>query len=155
MSRFSGARIFVFLSRDGDFISLCDDEEDEETPTYPFSLSTVLSVCETLSLFIERNTKMGRILGDDTIRQEIRLLFYTSGFNALNNNNPMELYRATTHRKPSNDLDAVNGIMQIFDFRLGQSSPGTEPEAVFTLAELEDELGPALMERSPVLSQCF
>lgn len=145
----------IFLSTSGDYIDLCDDEEDEESPTYPFSLRTILSMCETLRLCIERNTQMGRVSGDKAVRKEILLLLDSSGFNALNHDNPMELYRAATNRKPSNDLDAVYGIMQIFEFRLGHSSLDTNTEAVFTLADLEDQLGAALMELSPVLSQCF
>lgn len=68
---------------------------------------------------------------------------------------PMNLLAASQHRQvgPNNREDRVYGIMQIFDLQLGKSSPTADPTHHFTLDELEDELGAALLEKYPVMSQ--
>ncbi|KAI1748911.1 heterokaryon incompatibility protein-domain-containing protein [Xylaria castorea] len=81
--------------------------------------------------------------------------FNVTGLNALSRDNPMELYAAAISRKPSRELDSVYGIMQVFRFRLGESNPHSKPGTVYGLVDLEDELGLALMNLSPVLSQSF
>lgn len=45
--------------------------------------------------------------------------------------------------------------MQVFGLRLGKSTPGADPARIFTLEELEDELGAALMESDPAMSQLY
>ncbi len=127
--------------------------EEEEV----FSLDGLLNSCETLRLCIENNLLVDTAftqLEQDVARQVLSLLDNT-GFNALKCMNPMELYTAASNRKPSNILDSVYGIMQVFEFHLGQSNPRADPSSTFTLQDLEDELGLMLMDLSPVLSQCF
>lgn len=62
----------------------------------------------------------------------------------------MAQYRQTG---PDNTTDRIYGIMQVFDLRLGKSRPGADPGHDYTLDELQDELGAALMTKDPVLSQ--
>lgn len=62
----------------------------------------------------------------------------------------MAQYRRTG---PDNTTDRIYGIMQVFDLRVGKSRPGADPGHAFTLDELQDELGAALMTKDPVLSQ--
>ena len=68
---------------------------------------------------------------------------------------PMNLLAASQYRETSPDRreDRIYGIMQVFDFRLGKSNPSADPNYHFTVAELEDELGKALLEKYPVMSQ--
>ena len=68
---------------------------------------------------------------------------------------PMTLLAASQHRQtgPHNREDQVYGIMQVFDLQLGKSNPSADPTRQYTLSELEDELGQALLERYPVMSQ--
>ncbi|KAJ1323202.1 HET domain-containing protein [Microdochium nivale] len=78
-----------------------------------------------------------------------------SGLSALSRNNPLELYTASTNRKPSRINDSIYGIMQIFEFRLGASAPHAASDVELTLTDLEDELGLELMRLCPPLSQSF
>jgi len=130
-----------------------------------FCLEEVLDASENIRVWVETDLD---VLGGgyyarpayerqtpyDESRETLELL-HISGLNALSRKNPMELYTAAVNRSPSNILDSVYGIMQVFGFRLGQSNPHSKPDSVYTLLELEDELGLALMEFSPVLSQNF
>lgn len=145
----------VFMGRDGNYVTTFNDEDDETDPGQPFTLHVLLDMCESLRLCIERNVKSGNILSSDEICRDILTLLDISGFNALYRGNPMELYRAAAFRKPTNTLDCIYGIMQVFNVRLGRSNPEADPEAVFSLTDLEDELGVALMKICPVFSQCF
>jgi hypothetical protein len=76
------------------------------------------------------------------------------GIVGMNRNDPMRLYATAASRKPKDELDCIYGIQQIFDLRLGKSNPLHERDN-FTLKQLEDELGEALMQINPVLSQNF
>jgi hypothetical protein len=62
------------------------------------------------------------------------------------------LYSATRFRNVVDPLDRVYGIMQVFEFHLGESA---EPEHTFSLVQLEIQLGAALNKRSPVWAQLF
>ncbi|KIW63849.1 hypothetical protein PV04_08821 [Phialophora macrospora] len=77
----------------------------------------------------------------------------TLGLVELGDNEPMALLPAAQHRQTSYELDRVYGIMQVFGFRLGKARPDVDPSLQFTLSDLEDELGQALMERQPGMSQ--
>lgn len=68
---------------------------------------------------------------------------------------PMILLAASQHLQtgPYNREDRVYGIMQVFDLQLGKSNPSADPTRHYTLNELEDELGQALLEIYPVMSQ--
>ena len=69
------------------------------------------------------------------------------------NKNLMGLLTAAGHRSTVHEEDRVYGIMQIFDLKLGSSSPNADENQSFSLEELNDQLGMALMQRDPVLSQ--
>lgn len=142
----------IFLSKEGDSVWSYDEDAEADVP---FSLSKVLATCDNLRLTIERNAKIQHTRTRDSACVELLELMKSFGISALSWDNPMEIYAAAWHRKPSNELDSVYGIMQIFGFRLGQSNPQAHQGAKFTLPELEDELGLALMKLCPVFSQAF
>jgi hypothetical protein len=67
--------------------------------------------------------------------------------------NPMGLLTASRNRTTSYEVDRVYGIMQIFDFQLGKSSPEAITGHKYSLDELSDQLGEALLLKYPILSQ--
>ncbi|KAK2591456.1 hypothetical protein QQS21_010865 [Conoideocrella luteorostrata] len=83
----------------------------------------------------------------------IREMADSSGINALFQDHPMALLAAARRRTSKREEDKVYGIMQVFDLKLGKSRPGAPTNKQFSLSDLEDELGQALMENYPVLSQ--
>ncbi|KAK8051742.1 hypothetical protein PG993_003127 [Apiospora rasikravindrae] len=66
--------------------------------------------------------------------------------------NPLMLLAASHRRQCSEATDRVRGIMQVFDLQLGESSPNATPGKTYSLPELEDELGGALLQRYPISS---
>ena len=68
--------------------------------------------------------------------------------------NLMGLLTAAGNRTTRREEDRVYGIMQVFEFRLGNSAPDAEHRS-FSLEELNDQLGEALLERDPVMSQMY
>lgn len=84
--------------------------------------------------------------------EEVMLHIDKAGFNSLHADNPIMLYGVARFREAKYPLDRVYAIMQIFGLRLGET---VQPERSFSLAELEDQLGEALVMRSPLLSQLF
>ncbi len=67
--------------------------------------------------------------------------------------NPFMLLAASHRRECSEQTDRVRGIMQVFNLRLGESSPSAIPGKTYSLSELEDELGSALLQMYPISSQ--
>ncbi|KAL9041440.1 MAG: hypothetical protein Q9180_001277 [Flavoplaca navasiana] len=67
--------------------------------------------------------------------------------------NAMGLLTAAGYRTTVHDEDRVYGIMQVFDLQLGNSAPNADPNQRFTIEELNDQLGEALLKRDPVMSQ--
>ena len=81
-------------------------------------------------------------------------LVHTTGLAALFCNNPMGLLGVSYNRNPTNELDRVYGIMQTLgtNFRVGSAlHPNSSHK--YTLQELEDEFGAAILRTYPVLSQ--
>jgi hypothetical protein len=76
------------------------------------------------------------------------------GIIGLNRNDPMRLYATAMSREPSRETDCIYGIQQIFELRLGTTNPDNK-SASYTLEQLENQLGDALMSENPVLSQNF
>lgn len=160
-----------FLSRDGSFAWHMDsldeitfwDSRDGPAPIEDlrtFCLAELTYVCQYLRPSVEANLAARGVEGDvdDSMAldaADILDFLDVSGLTALSRDNPMALYSAAVNRKPSNTLDCVYGIMQVFNFRLGQSNPSVGADLEFTLLDLEDELGIALMNLSPVWSQSF
>jgi len=75
------------------------------------------------------------------------------GFKALASFNAMSTYVAALRRMTTEPEDRIYGIQQIFEFRLGKSALDAKPGHNYSLAELEDQLGEALIIRYPILSQ--
>lgn len=122
-----------------------------------FTLNTAIESCAGLVDFFRnvadqtpdgRNAAVG---GQHRILQLIEAL----GFEALVFENPMELYNAASSRRPTRELDRIYGIMQVFGFRLGASDPNAHPSLDFTLPQLEEQLGQALVDFNALLSQAF
>ena len=67
--------------------------------------------------------------------------------------NPMGLLTAAGNRTTRQEEDRVYGIMQVFEFQLGSSAPGAEKYRTFSLEELNDQLGQALLEKDSLMSQ--
>ena len=67
----------------------------------------------------------------------------------------MGLLAAARFRTTRNEEDRVYGIMQVFEFQLGASAPDVDPNRVFGLKELLDQLGAALLDKKPILSQAI
>lgn len=68
---------------------------------------------------------------------------------------PMTILAAGHFRQtgPHNHEDRVYEIMQVLELQLVKSNPSADPNRHFTLNELEDELGQALLKKYPVMSQ--
>ena len=75
-----------------------------------------------------------------------------SGLGLLYSDSPIVLYTGARFRNSTFELDRIYGIMQTFDLRLGTTSEGAENQK-FTLVELEDQLGAALIKKWPIRSQ--
>ncbi len=75
------------------------------------------------------------------------------GLAALHATNPMTLYVAARYRTASEELDYVYGVIQIFGLRLGNANPELKKPLKFSLPDLKEQLGEALMKISPVWSQ--
>lgn len=154
-----------FFAKDGQIVVSpfgleCLDKLPEKSDDQRiFCLYDVLDACDNVRVCIQQSLDSGLedIDKDSQFEpaQDILKLMSDSGLVALSHENPMELYAAAVNRNPSRILDSIYGIMQVFGFRLGRSNPHSKPDVVYTLGELEDELGAALMQLSPVLSQCF
>lgn len=117
-------------------------------PTKERDLMTLVGDCEDIKL-----TLLPYGDADARIRRILQLI-ERSGLSTLNsvglNPTPMMLYSAASYRDTREPLDRVYGIMQVYNLRLGASA---QPERPFTLIELEDQLGAALNEMSPIAAQ--
>ncbi|CAD6584681.1 MAG: hypothetical protein ASARMPREDX12_001727 [Alectoria sarmentosa] len=65
----------------------------------------------------------------------------------------MGLLTAAGNRTTRHEEDRVYGIMQVFEFQLGNSASDIDENRAFSLEELNDQLGAALLEKTPILSQ--
>lgn len=145
---FLSPKAFI-LSREGQLIP------ESRHENCPLLLHYFFSRGEQLCSSAEECLASARHDDVDNLRSLIELL-NKSGFSALGQYNPMSILAVARFRKASFELDRVYGIMQIFgdDFRVGKSKGDQESaERVYTLSELEDELGALLLQYRPVLSQ--
>ncbi|KAH0536392.1 hypothetical protein FGG08_006742 [Glutinoglossum americanum] len=76
-----------------------------------------------------------------------------SGLAALAMRNPMSLYTVARYRQTTFPLDRIYGIMQVFDLRLGKAAPGAVQTDPWDLPQLQLQLGIALLEKDPTMSQ--
>lgn len=84
--------------------------------------------------------------GHRQIYDQAMTLMDKYGLHILGQNSAIELYACSDNRTPSNPLDKIYGIQQIFGISLGRAE---------SLGELEDKLGAALNQINPVLAQAF
>lgn len=117
----------------------------------PWSLQQLVSFANDLILWSERS----RAPKAEPEFSELMDLAHGSGLAALHLNNPMALLGVSYNRKTTRELDRIYGIMQVFgsDFKVGLSREDANPRREYTLAELEDEFGAAIIEHYPTLSQ--
>ncbi|RDW57009.1 hypothetical protein BP6252_13927 [Coleophoma cylindrospora] len=69
------------------------------------------------------------------------------------NGNPMSLLMASRKRTAKHEEDHIYGIMQVFGFQLGKSAPDAIRGYEYSLEELTDQLGEAILLQNPILSQ--
>jgi hypothetical protein len=136
----------ILLSRDGKVT--CDASTISPRS---WSLNYLFKITNDLILWSER-TKAARPEPEfsqllDSIRR--------TGLAALWYNSPMGLLGVSNYRQTKRELDRVYGIMQVFgtDFKVGHALEGAGQNREYTLPELEDEFGAAILHRFPVLSQ--
>lgn len=151
-----------FMSRDGTILQYhqsfdFDFEPGEADPGWLFTMDELLFAAENSrsAVTAKASAKKYEEGMDNTPYTEMLRFLDVSGLNALSRENPLELYTASTSKKPSRVNDSIYGIMQVFDFRLGTSAPDADPNAQLTLTDLEDELGQELQRLCPALSQSF
>jgi hypothetical protein len=134
----------IFLSQEAQTVML------ELAQTSPATLKSLLLHCEILN-----QVSVQSIAAKFNSPRDWRLtsLMRMAGLSALAMNSPMALYSIARFRKATYELDQVYGIMQVFDLQLGKAAKEADPDQEFTLQELEDQLGAALLKHFPILSQ--
>ncbi|KAI0448513.1 hypothetical protein F5B21DRAFT_112012 [Xylaria acuta] len=83
----------------------------------------------------------------------IRKLIEKSGLQALAEDSALATYIAAASRNFTKPSDAIYGIQQIFDARVGVTAPGADHRKAWSLDQLEIQLGSHLLRQHPVLSQ--
>lgn len=132
------------LSRDGQMIEYPDTQGDPQLlDIFDFGRSWCLcceakaSLAPDPSMYYQSATKVKK-----------------RGLVALATVNAMATYEAARYRTTSRPEDRVYGIQQIFGFRLGNSSLQTHISMQIShLNDLEIQLGVALMQTFPIISQ--
>ena len=71
------------------------------------------------------------------------------------NQDSMGLLTVAGNRTTRHEEDRVYGIMQVFEFQLGNSAPDADVNFNFSLEELNDQLGMALFTKDPIMSQMY
>lgn len=133
----------IFLARNGEF--WLKGNPGEEIPR----LKEILMWFEFLTNFLQDSRLNLNLHRSPQIHGALE----KSGLVGLLIGSPMVLLSVAHHRQATSELDRVYGIMQIFNFHLGVSRPGIDPKKKFTLDELEEELGQAILEHHPMMSQ--
>ncbi|KAI5920641.1 hypothetical protein F4810DRAFT_407219 [Camillea tinctor] len=131
----------IILSKEGRV--LCDTSR---VVVRSFSLDNLFGITYSIIQWSERT----RTPCKDLELLRLMDLIHKTGLAALFCNNPMGLLGISYNRNPTNELDRVYGIMQTLgpDFRVG-----TDSTHRYTLNELENEFGDAILRTCPVLSQ--
>lgn len=104
------------------------------------------NLTNTMGLIMPTSLKFERL------GKQIQEILEESGFAIHFLSNPNVSYGAAAYRTTKHPLDRVYGIMQVYGFRLGESA---RPDIEVTMAELEEQLGEALVNKSPLLAQMF
>ncbi|KAI9370416.1 hypothetical protein BJX61DRAFT_96536 [Aspergillus egyptiacus] len=74
------------------------------------------------------------------------------GWDTMWQRDRLALYFTAKSRNASDPLDRIYAIMQVWGFALGKSAPMADPVRLWTLPELETELGKALLKDFPIES---
>lgn len=111
-------------------------------------------ICETLELI------KYALEYDDKIRRAdkecgLSAMMDRTGLLVCLDQDSMALLTAAGYRTARNEEDRVYGIMQVFDLQLGSSSPDVDQNRAFSLGELLDQLGAALLDKESVLSRTY
>lgn len=109
------------------------------------------SVC-TQSIAIKRKNN-SEALQPSKLEETLVALVEDKGLSKLARTNPMALYTTANKRTTREPCDRIYGIMQVFEFRLGSSAEGADPQKRYTLPELEVQFGSKLLKAMPLLSQ--
>ena len=136
----------IFLSKSSDKVSF---------GTATFNFLSVARSCVGLLRKLRREFRAQ--LNDKTSSTyQFEQLVRTSGFYALTNvMNPLGLLSASNFRevRPEEENNRVYGIMQALGFQLGVSAPDAPIGKKYTLADLEDQMGTAILREYPLISQ--
>jgi len=122
------------------------------SPSTPMWLKELTTFCEGLHYILKR-----ALCRQFNLLQEIQARLQRTGLLGLYMEFPVELLMAAHFRTvgPKRISDRVYGIMQVFDLKLGKSALNSPPGRDYSLQELEDQLGSALLEQNQDLSQMF
>lgn len=121
-------------------------------------MQEVFRACQSLASVCAQSIAMKRknnieSLQPSKLEETLVALVEENGLSKLARTNPMALYTTANKRKTTNACDRIYGIMQVFDFRLGSSAEGADPQKQYTLAELAVQFGSELLKTLPLLSQ--
>jgi hypothetical protein len=141
-----------FLSFTGHTLTIPDFASAGVTPTLRDLLRTVHGYLDAALAILNIRTA---IHAPSSFRPEeaFKRLVTTTGLDALSSLNPMLLYAQARFRTTSRTEDRVYGIMQVFRLRLGKSTASWTVGMPNSLLDLELQLGAALAEQFPILSQ--
>jgi hypothetical protein len=145
------------LSRDGQTITYKPGPNDWgiTLSDSTFTLWDLEDIVQFLMQYCSRRT-MAETQGTVApSKPELSRRLYESGIGHLFLHGPIALLPVARFRVTTRPEDCVYGIMQIFNFKLGNARNGSAPSSPYTLPELEDELGEALIQAYPLQSQCF
>ena len=117
-------------------------------------LSLLRYICEALQ------TIMDALGYNDEIREAdaecgLSAMINRTGLLVCLEQDLMGLLTAAGNRTTRHEEDRVYGIMQVFEFQLGNSAPDFDGNHDFGLKELNDQLGAALLAKDPVMSQMY
>lgn len=147
----------AFLRTDSFFL-MPDGTLLERDSGSPFTLSSLVQACGIIHKACTASAEARLIAQKEKSFHEQALLhnINSKGLDALSSRNPMALYTGANRRQTKRPLDRIYGIMQVFRFQLGKASPTAireDPTKEWTLEELEVEMGAALIEQYPLMSQ--
>lgn len=139
------------LSKEAELVSLPYSSEGDVTLLDLFDLGMSFSRASQERLL--RNQIISATDLSNSIYTHLHQRITSSGLAALATTSPMSVYGAAGYRRAEDMNDRIYGIQQIFKFRLGKSSLDADPTPIFSLAELEDQLGQEMLKRYPTMSQ--
>ncbi|KAF2727372.1 hypothetical protein EJ04DRAFT_595238 [Polyplosphaeria fusca] len=145
----------AFLRPTATFIFKDADKNSMDHCTLKMISDALVAIKESLTS-TEGIRQLDSALALRRLIDEIGFVGYGSGNLMVENHmaeNPMALLAASHGRTASRVEDRVYGIMQIFDVSVGRSATGAESGHEYTLLELEEQLGTAILLKHPILSQ--